>query len=257
MSRNFVFPSLNDKNRRYTLYGSCGDNPAYHWRHGNSAISIAASWYSTEGDGEVQHSPDCMVPMEDCVDFFESLQAALDAFPIDDEDCNCLRYVFVEPDRSREQIEFAAGLKYNEDKTTYYCMGECKKSTSSEKRYDRRWQRLERPEDGVCEVTRIFRLLTEENQFWGFIDGLRLAMNIAEVVKENDGDWELHCYMKRLDLFKRLGNEAVYKVVRSLRAIFDFTEAVQTVQRCRHNANRIKENYARKAEYEAASATEC
>lgn len=257
MSRQFVFPSLNDKHRRYTLYGCCGENPAYHWRHGNSFVSIAASWFTTLGDREVQHSPDCMVNLDDCVDFFESLQASLDAFPVEDDDNNCLRYSFNEPDRSRQQIEFAAGLKYSEAKTTYYCLGDCKKSTSEEKRHDRRWQRLDRPEEGIDEVTRVFRILTGEGEFWGFLDGLRLAMNIAEVVKQDDGDWTLHCHLKKSDLFKRLGDGAVYKVTRALQAIYSFTEAVETVRRCRHNANRIRENAARKAEYEAASATEC
>lgn len=202
MSRSFTFASIARPSWRYRIYRSSDDNPAYSFRHIGKSVDSQLSQFDTMGDGEVQHSPDCLVMVEDVVDVIISLAASLSRMNvnIDDEefcDSKFLSYFWrSKPSASDAEIQFCLGLKFNPKKETYYTFIDDgpRKSTSENKKHDKRWMRLSNFDENTRDVAKVLSLIcTEDSKCkpYGIIQHIATVMRIARLADSEMAHWAI------------------------------------------------------------------
>lgn len=242
--RSFKFVSVAKPTWRYRLHQTDDDNPAYDWRRGQYCLDSRLSTYDTMGDGEVQHSPDCLVPTDDVADVVESLGCNLHNVEIDlntrngsdddggDANAVC-RFWRCEPSMSDDVIRFAQELKYNEKKDTYYTFNDgCKKSFSENKRHDKRWHRIERPRDQQNEIDRILSLTGVNGGYrtFGCIQLVATVMRIAEVLDKGSCRWDAIKNLQDGSVFKSLERDQMWQFITNFERITAFKQGVELLQ---------------------------
>lgn len=202
MARSFTFASVARPSWRYRIYKSSDDNPAYHFRHIGKSIDSQLSTFDTMGDGEVQHSPDCLVQVQDVVDVIISLAASLAKMNInidDEELCESMLLSYFwrcKPSASDKEIQFCLGLKFNPKKETYYTFVDDgpRKSSSESKRYDKRWMQLSNFNEDTRDVAKVLSLIcTEDSKCkpYGIIQHIATVMQIARLADSEMAHWEI------------------------------------------------------------------
>lgn len=158
------------------------DGIAYNWdvnyhnsdngffRNPSFYLAPQANEYKTYGDGMTQHSTAWAVSCEYYTDYIFSLAVYLQNNPKSVETVarNIGR------DYSMADINFYSALVYNQDKKTFYNVGDRKKSSSEKYQYDTRWQEVPSWADGSA--FSVFRLMTAS--FFGTIERFNLIENI-------------------------------------------------------------------------------
>lgn len=241
----FRFASIQRPSFRYRIYESSDANPAYDWRRANYCLSTEISQYDTMGDGEVQHSPDCLVQTEDCMDVIESLVHSLHLMRIDIDDSeNCesraLRWFWRgESSLSDKLIQFCLGVKYNDKKDQYFTLHDGGKVSSSEsKRYDKRWSKLERPNDGDCEIDRVLKMINAEgspsgDKPNGTFQLIATVIRIAELLNDC-GTYAAQMWLKRgPGVFKGVESQKLCNMICYFKYITEFKNSVFEVRRTR------------------------
>lgn len=137
--KKLVFPSIQYPDRRYVWYESSYDSPGWTMDRGRWSLDEHAFQYETLGDGECQHSNDCVVSRDLWIDYLTSLGAYLVDNPKDAE-VVASNWPHGE---NIEQVRFALSLCRKEGKVQYYNLDECKLSSSDSKRHDKRWKEVE------------------------------------------------------------------------------------------------------------------
>ena len=222
----FKFASLVRPSYRYRLYSDYAANPAYNWRNTGS-LSDNLSMYDTMGDGETQHTPDCLVQTADICDVLGSLAQSLHRIPLDtcgneDGDNKWLRRFWSVERPSDAQIQFVLSLKYNPQKDTYINVNESKKSFSREKSFDKRWQRLENQEEHspIENAVRVFCQDGSRYQTRSLFRILALVKRIAEV---RDAD---HSRSDMIEWLKKDGGIFKDKTMDQLRQLLNDFELI-------------------------------
>src|ERR1051325_402733 len=130
--------------------------------------------YHTYGDGTTQHSGDWATQWHDIEDVCLSFASAILADPKNPE-WRHLDYPF-EGHFKRADIEFAKTVIHKDDgKVRFFSMEE-HKFTASDKRNDRRYERVEPRHDGSPAA--VFAMIWKDYQCW--LIRIRLAYEIAE-----------------------------------------------------------------------------
>ena len=242
----FTFSSIARPTWRYRLYEKSDDNPGYDWRRSWGSISDHLSQYDTMGDGETQHSPDCLVQNEDFCDVVASLVENLHRIPVDMEQMPGWLRWFWRTDcvASDEQIRFALSLKFDERKTTYYNLSELKKSSSSDKRYDKRWEEL-RHYDGNCPVEKVMRVLCCESSKFrphNIIEHVALVLRIAEVADKDCASFLAQQFFKRgSTVFTGLSNDALRSLMANFEVVTQFVTSLSQLTWTRGYSQRAAE----------------
>lgn len=270
MKKTFTFKSIARPTWRYRLHESDGDNPAYHWQRAQYAISSYLSQYDTMGDREVQHSPDCLVNVEDVVDVIESLACSLHEIQInlnDDEECQMKAVKWFwrcEPSASDNLIRFLLTLKWNEKKDTYYTFEDGgAKSHADSKRHDKRWMKIERPyDDDVSDISRVMKYLCADgsnSKPYQIIQHIATVMRISQLANP-DGYWThaAICDLKKGgSVFSKLSNGKVGEMLNDFQRITTFKEGVWHVRWSINASKRAQDNYREERERrEAAESAE-
>lgn len=170
-----TFKSVSQGNVRYVVTkGHYDHNDSNFYSSPGSYVSNTCLQYDTFGDGEVQHTPEYLVPAQQIEDFMVSL-----ALYISDNHSSELFKVLehLEPHGiSEPQIKFLYNLKPNSNgKPTYINLQETKKTTA-DKQYDKRWEKLD--SDWVPTFRNIFRHMSVS--FHGFLDRLVVTEKIRQ-----------------------------------------------------------------------------
>ena len=137
--------------------------------------------YETYGDGLTQHSSDWALQPEYIGDYLISLATAMLK---DDELAAAARYQFNRDDKAK--IEFAASIIYKADDThtwrekkdRYFSMEEKRITTSANRQYDKRYEKVTSRQDGT--PLAIMNLVCPE--YAGTLDKLAIAIAVREYV---------------------------------------------------------------------------
>jgi hypothetical protein len=225
-------------------------------------ISSHLSQYDTMGDGEVQHSPDCLVQAEDLVDVVASLAASLDRVPVsvDGEESGTepIRWFWrAHSEASDKLIAFLLTLKYVDNKDTYFTFEDGgKKSHSESKRHDKRWHKIERPysDDKDSAVDRVLRFLHmgDHHKPFGVIQWVATVQAIARVDDPDMARSDAAKFLQACDCFKGLTRYEICCFLDHYDRITDFKQAVHTMRRARHNAQEQRRQHERTQELQTA-----
>ncbi len=147
----------------------------------SGAILYRAVFYSTYGDGLVQHSPIYPAAVDRWIDFMVSIYTHLIAHP---EDLPALDSAWPSPRVTSAQIAFVAGLKYSEDKKRYYSFSELRTSASPWKQHDRRWQEIPSCADGT--FSGVYSILMPNIHPLGLAERFALHETVTGWFGEND-----------------------------------------------------------------------
>lgn len=249
----FTFASIQRPTVRYRIYYRGDDNPAYDWRRLNSCLSAEISQFDTMGDGETQHSPDCLVQTENCMDVIDSLANSLHLMSIDIDNAeNCdslaLRWFWRgQSSISDKLIQFCLGVKYSEKKDTYFTLHEGGKVSSSEtKRFDKRWSRVPSPDERDDAIDRVLRMVNTEGMNssekpCGLLQLIATMIRIAEL--SSDGTYDAQAWLKRgPGIFTESDHSKISAMLQHFQYITQFKDAVYLVRRTREWSQRSAEN---------------
>lgn len=149
-----------------------------------------ARQFGTLGDGLTQHTSLHIIPLDNLLDFLESLtdywlQSATE------EEKTLIAGNFDRPVPDRQTILFFADLKPKEGKTLYYNKRDLKVSSSSSKQHDKRWEKIEDYQtwmNGSAQA--VYCLLSwPDNNFDSVLDTYRTYLAIARILQEERDIW--------------------------------------------------------------------
>lgn len=143
----FNFKSLTRSDRIGYIYNSeTASTPSYLYRNPMAYVSSNIYEYLTYGNGNIQHSPEGLVAAEHYMDAMSSLASYLlndlkcaEAFANDH---------FIHPLTNKDEVQFLASLKFNENKPVYYSLNERKKTSAKSKEHDKRYEPVPKDADG-------------------------------------------------------------------------------------------------------------
>lgn len=211
-------------------------------KHG---VCAWAQFFSTYGDGSVQHSAEVPFAREMLPDFLASMaHHIVNARPHEQEEMlDVLESLWPNSELPRDRIKFALSLKYKEGKTQYYELNERKVSTADSKRHDKRWEVVGSNLDGT--IIPAYGIVS--NSYGTLIECVARLTQVCDVFKEeNDG----YC---PVDVWKHFGIpndhwdartawEAVNNLVQAYRlrtwAKRAIVNHVENMERRRENAER-------------------
>lgn len=141
----YTFRSVYHPNIRFRIYDREDNNRSYRWSSTSCSISRTLCYFDTLGDGEVQHTSE-MCPSNG----FEMMRdVVISIMPhlalLDDENIlqNAHRIFIPYRMPSAELLEFIdKKCKYDESKTVYVNLDDCKASTADSKAHDKRWVKV-------------------------------------------------------------------------------------------------------------------
>jgi hypothetical protein len=167
---HFKFKSLRHKEQGYAYDTGSFDMKAPMFDHFRV--------FQTYGDGLTQHSHDWSVTFEYLADYLASLAVAMTG---NEELTDAVKFHIARRPNNRE-IEFAAGIHYNEKKRQYYSVKELKVSSSDSKRHDKRYFEITEVNNGSPNA--IFRVLVPEDSMG--LEKYIYASAIRDWLHEND-----------------------------------------------------------------------
>jgi hypothetical protein len=208
-----------------------------------------AEWagkYETLGDGMVQHAPEYPCKPADMGDFLASVVAyGLDPANRDAGDMLLAIARQWNPGQlGRDDIAFAATVKHNPEKKTYYNIDARKVSAAESRKHDRRWVE-------VCEwmnggIASVFGILNENKVAYPTLDAMGRYERICAVLGEINGIYYGQPVEFMRDRGAGLGDFANGAYVA-------FSNLVESA-RSRDTARRMLENWSRNVERETGVA---
>ena len=174
MEKSFRFASLTRQGIAYLWDSNYQDNGFYK----DCARSVAPelSEYRTYGDGQTQHSSAWAVPAASIEDALASLAIHLRDNPDDIEAVAYTWHRCAAP--AQADVDFFTGLKFNPEKTQFYCAAERKKTTSAKREFDRRWEKV--PEHAKGDLESVFYFLVAD--FWGALSRYALYSHLRRMM---------------------------------------------------------------------------
>lgn len=236
----FVFKSIQDPNRRYRIYETDSENPAYDWtRCGGDHVSRYLSAFDTMGDGETQHAHDFLPTVELMPDVLESFILAIADIPADDlPDWLYSFWRHSEPERAI--IEAVSKLKYKDTKRVFVNLETMKTSSADSKRHDRRWIELQ---DYYCggSVDAITCLLNQDDcRFKAYSIFDRFGMLSAIETHLPDKNWELWEHLSKWSGLKNTDQDTIRTMFRNWQNIDRWYDAKIEIERMTRNAERLQ-----------------
>src|SRR5262245_8237971 len=149
----FIFASIAHSNKLCYVYNTNDFN--------SRMLCSCFRYYETYGDGQTAHSPDAPIGMERLADYLFSLAEAMSGS--NEKLVDAVNFDLRLP-VSKEQIAFAASVKYKEGKDRFYSIKELKVSLSPSKRNDRRYELIQPRHDGS--PVSIYALLNRDMGIW-------------------------------------------------------------------------------------------
>ena len=253
--RYFNFPSVAKPSWRYRLYDSVDDNPAHDYRNSSNSLSSNLSQYDTMGDGEVQHSPDCIVPREDFPDVLLSLHLVVDQVEIPKPGESVPSWLarfwmHYSGEICDKTIKFALSLNPKPGKPIYYNLSDLKKSTSDLKRHDRRWVQLYSREENDCPIERVMGVLCGDTRYQnlGLVWYLQTINRIAKYVDAECATFMVTQYLLR-QKYSVLpkGRTEVSEMLENFDRLDRFVDALTTICWVRKCPEIMRNNMALKA----------
>ena len=240
------FPSLTRKNIFYCVSKDDNYDRRYNRRGTDSVCSHATEWDSL-GDGRTQHTPNEPIARGDAKDFYNSFEAYFHQIDADGRDMlvdAMAAYVHRKP--TRETIEFAVSVKYDENKDgkrdRYYSRNEMKISTAESKKHHKLYERITSYQDGSFKA--IMGILLHDQYIGDFTELLIIASAVCDQTNDR---WSLNKYFENID-------DAVSTADAACR-VAGFLEAWRLIRHYEECGKRIADNieYNRKAAEEAST----
>ena len=240
MSR-FNFPSLS----RPDKFGFMWDTDHYAQYPGFDEHCL---FFDTYGDGMTQHSVEHPITAEFAADYMASLAAYLLENP---ERVDSVRYQFT-PNYNDKDVAFAASVVYKEapegkrQKEHYYSIEERKITASENKRYDKRYNRVETWMDGKPEAT--VRLLWRE--YYDPLDTFVLNHQVRDWYFAHDG------WMEMPKIFPDMSRDDAMHLHDAYNLLHSVLDHLTGMDYCRRGVESWKENLERqrKRQEEASNA---
>ena len=208
MGKSFTFMSLTCENVLYLFDTKLETSNSFFNSPHDYAHSCAKYCYTSSD--HIPHGSWQQVAKEYACDYFGSL-----AFYLVNHTEHIPQVAHEWPYKeSSDRIEFFSKLiwKKGETKTTYYSKEENKKSTSSSKQYDKRWEAVPEWADGS--VLAIYRLM--EKSYYSFIERFLLVQQIRDFLMNHGKsiyfDWETILCIK-YELVTSQSIEAIQRIV--------------------------------------------
>ncbi len=204
-----------------------------------------ATFYQTYGDGDVQHSKEVPFSTEMLEDFLGSLACYLAECATPgcyDESMAIVAAHWPRQENSTARIRFALSLKYREDKTTYYSVGDCKTSTAESKRHDKRWDKVHDAMDGGIKGA---VAVLNTGSCYDTLHSLKAWMEVCDVFGEqNDG----YCPVNVWEEFKLAERGEHYTIDSAWYAVDEFVKAYRLTTDAKRRAENWAANLPGKAE---------
>lgn len=256
MSKTFTFASVARPSWRYRLFSNDSDNPAYDWRRSNYCLCSHLSQFDTLGHDDVQHSPDVLVQNDDVVDVVESLGCSLHKLPVlmegDESGVEPLDWFWrSESSASDKVIRFAASLKFSETKDIYYSLVEdCKKSHHESKRYDKRWNKVERSSSS-CPIDHVLSVIcgSGRDNGWncrpfGIIQHVATVIRIAELIDTDCSQSLIIRNLQKSGVFESMERNVMWQFLTNFERITTFKKSVRELRWARLASERRSETVA-------------
>ena len=197
----FKFPSIEAPEQRAYVFDSLSSN-LY------PPVDPSLMFYSTHGDDMIAHSPNAPISVEMFCDYCYSLAEFL---LLHQELTETVYWHFDSPVGEAE-IEFASKVIYKPEKERWYSLSERKISASENKRYDRRYERIQEWADGSYES--IVRILRQAH--YSPLKAFVMQLAVYDWFNKRGHVVNLPCFDPKTDLNLRSKQVAAVRAVQSI-----------------------------------------